>query len=76
MQKRIQVEGETGTGTFIKHKAMHDKKGEYVTEEFSTQMVQTQLGVGGGYFKYDPDKVRKSLSNILCAVRKTFVNGS
>jgi hypothetical protein len=34
------------------------KKSEIVPENHRTAMVQTQLGVGGGYLKYDPDNVR------------------
>jgi hypothetical protein len=54
-----------GTDTLLKHKKNHDKRGDTVPEGFrSVSLVQTQFGTGGGYFKYDPAKVRKLIESI------------
>lgn len=39
-------------------------------EELRSQMVQTQLGVGGGFFKYDPNKVRMGLIKYCIRLEK------
>jgi hypothetical protein len=54
-----------GTETLLKDKMAHDKKSETIPENRRTVMVQTQLGVVGGYLKYDSDKVRNFLSSIV-----------
>jgi hypothetical protein len=54
-----------GTGTLLKHKKNHDKRGDTVPEgSRGASLVQTQFGTGGGYFKYDPAKVRKLIESI------------
>jgi hypothetical protein len=52
-----------GTGTLLKHKKNHDKRGDTVPEG-GVSLAQAQFGTGGGYFKYDPAKVRKLIESI------------
>ncbi|KAJ3689308.1 hypothetical protein LUZ61_018472 [Rhynchospora tenuis] len=67
--KVLKYKTETGTGSLKKHKRIHIQKGESVPEEHMPQMVQTQIKEGG-FFKFDPDKARRSV--IKFCVKKEY----
>jgi hypothetical protein len=48
------------------------KKGDQIPTEHRTSMVQTQFGTGGGYFKYDPARVRKIFIKYIARGEKSM----